>query len=382
MSVTLIFALAAVALVIAAVLWWFDARGRASHSGEAGEAASAEQAAVQEEESVEGEQAEQSGQAGRRAPSRLAMPGQGRRERRSWAQEAGFSFTRTDDSLAEEWRRGAAASGATAHDVVTGVSEDHEFALADLDSTTVLAVRRGAASDVVVDFRRGISEDADSDLHECGEVEGFARFSTDTAAAERFSDERVSAALEVMPDFVHAVWCESDWVLAQLDRGTHGHDWEAIMAPMTWLADAAHALPPRAAAPLRVEEALPSRLMPAPAPEPEASEKAENAATSEAPEESKAEEQPKPTVIRPEEPVELPTRTQTQSRGVVEPRSLGGDAVPGIGDRAEEPSDYQGTRVLRSRDAGPSIFDDLAEQLGRDPLEHMRGLQAPKNKEK
>lgn len=243
MSVTLIFALAAVALVIAAVLWWFDARGRASHSGEAGEAASAEQAAVQEEESVEGEQAEQSGQAGRRAPSRLAMPGQGRRERRSWAQEAGFSFTRTDDSLAEEWRRGAAASGATAHDVVTGVSEDHEFALADLDSTTVLAVRRGAASDVVVDFRRGISEDADSDLHECGEVEGFARFSTDTAAAERFSDERVSAALEVMPDFVHAVWCESDWVLAQLDRGTHGHDWEAIMAPMTWLADAAHALP-------------------------------------------------------------------------------------------------------------------------------------------
>ncbi|WP_211257129.1 hypothetical protein [Corynebacterium oculi] len=380
MSVTLIFVLAAVALVIAAVLWWLDARGRASRSGALGEAPLAEPEDVGQEGSVETERPEHPERSERRAPSRLAMPGQGRRERRAWAQEAGFSFTRTDDSLAEEWRRGAAASGATAHDVVTGVSEDHEFALADVDSTTVLAVRRGAASDVVVDFRRrGVGEEASSDLHECGEVEGFLRFSTDTSAAERFSDERVSAALEAMPDFVRAVWCESDWVLAQLDRGTHGHDWEAIMAPMTWLADAAHALPPRAAAPLRVDEALPSRLMPAPASAPEESGAPEEQAGGD------KQDQAKPAVIRPEEPVELPTRARTQSRGVVEPRSLGGDEVPGIGDRAEKPSDYQGTRVLRSRDAGPSIFDDLAEKLGRDPLEHMRGLHAPqtspKNKE-
>lgn len=371
MSVTVIFALAAVALVIAAVLWWLDTRGRAARSGVAEAESSAEHTPV-----VTGDAAEAAApvQPERRAPSRLAMPGQGRRERRAWAQEAGFSFTRTDDSLAEEWRRGAAASGATAHDVVTGVSEEHEFALADLDSTTVLAVRRGAASDVVVDFRRrGIDEDAGSDLQECGEEEGFLRFSTDPAAAERFSDERVSAALEAMPDFVRAVWCESDWVLAQLDRGTHGHDWEAIMAPMTWLADAAHALPPRAAQPLRVEEALPSRLMPAPV--------AEEESPAGKKEKQREEEQPpaKPAVMRPEEPVELPTRARTQSRGVVEPRSLGADEVPGIGEHAEQPSDYQGTRVLRSRDAGPSIFDDLAEQLGRDPLEHIRGFQAPHN---
>ncbi|MBC3185778.1 hypothetical protein H7347_04185 [Corynebacterium sp. zg-331] len=370
MSVTLIFAFAAVALVIAAVLWRLDARGRASRPEAAEDAPARREAGASEGETGQPERSEQEE---RRAPGRLAMPGQGRRERRSWAQEAGFSFTRTDDSLAEEWRRGAAASGATAHDVVTGVSEGHEFALADLDSTTIVAVRRGAASDVVVDFRRPdfSGEAHSSDLRECGELEGFVRFSTDPGAAERLSDERVSAALEAMPDFVRAVWCESDWVLAQLDRGTHGHDWEAIMAPMSWLADAAHALPPRAAAPLKIEDALPSRLMPAPVPEEERSSE----------QEPEGRETETPAVIRPEEPVELPTRVNKQSRGVVAPRSLGGDEVPGIGERAEEPSDYQGTRVLRSQDAGPSIFDDLAEQLGRDPLEHMRGLQAPKKKE-
>lgn len=235
MSVTLIFAFAAVALVIAAVLWWLDARGRRDHSAVPDSAEAAREAAPEGEAEPETE---------RRAPSRLAMPGQGRRERRAWAQEAGFDFARTDDALAQEWRRGAAASGATAHDVVTGVSEGHEFTLADLGSTTVLAVRRGAFSDVVVDFRcPDVTWDASEDLKECGEVEGFACFSTDVEAARRLNDERVSAALEAMPDFVRAVWCEADWALAQLDRGTHGHDWEAIIAPMTWLADAAHALP-------------------------------------------------------------------------------------------------------------------------------------------
>ncbi|KQB86116.1 hypothetical protein [Corynebacterium lowii] len=364
MSVTLLFALAAVALVIAAVLWWLDLRGRKTRSV-------ADGAAGEQENSAGEEPAEDSP---RKSQGRLAMPGQTRRERRAWAQEAGFDFTRTDDALAQEWRRGAASAGSAAHDVVTGMSEDHEFALADLGSTTVLAVRRGTFSDVVVDFRRpDMGEDSSADLVQCGEVEGFIRFSTDVEAAERFSDERVSAALEVMPDFVRAVWCESDWVLAQLDRGTHGHEWEAIMAPMTWLADAAHALPPRTAAPLKIDEALPSRLMPAPEPVAR-KEEAEGGV-------DKQEEQEKPAVIRPEEPVELPTRARTQSRGVVEPRPLGGDEVPGIGDRAEKPSDHQGTRVLRSQDAGPSIFDDLAEQLGRDPLEHLRGLNPPNNKE-
>ncbi|MEJ4098828.1 hypothetical protein V5S96_00380 [Corynebacterium mastitidis] len=366
MSVTLIFAFAAVALVIAAALWWLDARGRRDHSAVPDSAEAAREAAPEGEAEPETE---------RRAPSRLAMPGQGRRERRAWAQEAGFDFARTDDALAQEWRRGAAASGATAHDVVTGVSEGHEFTLADLGSTTVLAVRRGAFSDVVVDFRRpDVTWDASEDLKECGEVEGFACFSTDVEAARRLNDERVSAALEVMPDFVRAVWCEANWALAQLDRGTHGHDWEAIIAPMTWLADAAHALPPRSAASLALDEALPSRLMPppeaAPAPEQERE-----------PEDGEQEEKEKPAVLRPEEPVRLPTRTRTQSRGVVEPRPVGGDEVPGIADRAEEPSDYRGTRVLRLNDGGPSIFDDLAEKLGRDPLEHLRGHNLPEQKE-
>lgn len=69
-------------------------------------------------------------------------------------------------------------------------------------------------------------------------------------------------------------------------------------------------------------------------------------------------------------PLDLPQRAETTSRGVVQPRSLGGDEVEAIGEDMEPgpADDHHGTRMLRNLRGGSSIFDDLAAELGADPL--------------
>lgn len=76
-----------------------------------------------------------------------------------------------------------------------------------------------------------------------------------------------------------------------------------------------------------------------------------------------------PVVARKEDPVQLPTRAAAQARGVVEPRSVGSDEVAAIakGDKPET-GRYNGTRVLRDLSQGSTIFEDLTEELGTDPL--------------
>ena len=52
--------------------------------------------------------------------SGLQLPGASRRERRLWAEQHGFRFSKVDEYLVDEWHRGAAASGAEPRDVVAG----------------------------------------------------------------------------------------------------------------------------------------------------------------------------------------------------------------------------------------------------------------------
>lgn len=294
----------------------------------------------------------------------FTVPGAARRERKSWAQGHGFSYDRSDSYLDDEWTRGAAAGGDSARDVVSGVLNNREFYLLDLGDTPVMAVHRVGESSVVVDFRRGEFRGGEAeDLLPCGNIEGFAMFSTEQGAAARFVDERVCAALEAMPPVVDAVWLEGGWVLAQLDRASRAEDWDMVIAPLTLLADAAPVLPPKEGTerPLEVNPELPSRLM------------AAGQVRSEPDEEdgvADEKESPRPLVARPEEPLDLPQRAETTSRGVVQPRSLGGDEVEAIGEdpEAQPADDRHGTRMLRNLSGGSSIFDDLAAELGGDPL--------------
>lgn len=338
------------------------------------------------------------------------LPGAHRRERRAWAEERGFSFQRGDEYLSEEWNRGVAAGQTQARDVVSGTVDGYEMHLVDLNGSAVMAIRRPTgATGVVVDMHRGLTlEDAtraingsidqsgaprgdetkvlrnfllslggsrgvNSDLVPVDEVAGFGVMANDAGPAQRFLDARVKEALQELPDSVVAVWTESCWVLAEFIRANHREDWEATIAPLSKIADAACTLPPatNAGQAIAAEELYPGRLM-APAgqkPEGDAAEQAEES----------AEEMPK--VTRPEEPLDLPTRSTIVSRGVVEPHIVGVDDVEPIaaGEKADLPDD--GTRVLRDLSRGSSIFDDLALELGTDPLSDIPMMDDEKEEE-
>ncbi|MDK7181381.1 hypothetical protein QP446_11530 [Corynebacterium riegelii] len=239
--------------------------------------------------------------------------------RQAWAKANGFSYAKTDESLTGEWRRGAASAGAAATKVASGVQYGHDTYIADLGSTTVIAMTTGEASDVVVDMRRTI-DDTDTDLHLITEVEGFRIFGTDTGPIQRFIDVRVSTALEQMPAAVEAVWFEADWVVAQLAHGAKPSDWHAAFAPLGLLADAARTLPP----------ASPRGL----------AERGFEVGVD------------KQKLLRPE--VELPTRVTGTTKGEVDPREVGADDVaPIVGD--SRAGDL--TRAPRMQQP-PSIFEE------------------------
>lgn len=278
--------------------------------------------------------------------SGLQLPGSTRRERRGWAEQREFEFRRSDEYLIDEWSRGAAASGAAAKDIVQGFVYGHEMLLMDLGGVNTMAMRTGVVSDVVVDMRRdGFHASASHDLLEVMSIEGFTIYATEVGPAERMIDDRVVTALENLPEAVTAVWFESDWVLAQTQRGSTPEDWDAMLAPLGLLADAARVLPPQTWQKLEFE--YPTREMGEPvsiAPEPQ-EETAEDLV---------------PHVVRPEEPLELPTRMTGAVRGVMEPRSLGADEVEAIADGHDKPIQNDGTRATRELKP-PSIFDDRTD---------------------
>ncbi|MDK4318183.1 hypothetical protein [Corynebacterium pseudodiphtheriticum] len=291
------------------------------------------------------------------------IPGALRRERRQWAEKNGFSFSKHDEYLVDEWTRGAAAGGAAPKDIVQGSAYGHEMVLMDLGGVNVMAMRTGAATEIVVDFRRvdrdqrndrTTGEAVFDDLLEVGHIADFTVYATDAAVASRMIDARVVTACDSLPEIVTAVWMESDWVLAQTDKGSHASDWDEMLAPLGLLADVARVLPPRSMANqiLKFEGADPTRMM-GPK-QPPAFE--HNQLLHVVPD-----PQDHPPIQRPSEPVELPTRSKAEARGYLEPYALGVDEVDAIADgvdKSQEGEHRKRPHVKRDLSAGPSIFDD------------------------
>lgn len=291
-----------------------------------------------------------------------SLPGALKREKKAWAALHGYEYTKQDAYLAEEWTRGAAASGAVAKDVVSGVANGYEVHLLDLGGVTVMAMRHAAGSDVVVDAQKTSEQKADptkmvtlaEDLMPVASVAGFEVSATDQGVGRRFLDDRVRSALAALPEQVTVVWWEQDWVLAQLAKGAEQEVWNATLGPLAGLAGAARALPPRKGAQLPVDfhEFDPTRPLvhtPTVAPEPESDELPDL-----------------PTVPADvAEHVELPSRATGHVLGEMERHEIGEDTVRVIGSGEAQPAeDFQGTRVLRDTSAGSSIFDDIVAELG------------------
>lgn len=291
------------------------------------------------------------------------IPGALRRERRQWAEKNGFSFSKHDEYLVDEWTRGAAAGGAAPKDIVQGSAYGHEMVLMDLGGVNVMAMRTGAATEIVVDFRRvdrdqrndrTTGEAVFDDLLEVGHIADFTVYATDAAVASRMIDARVVTACDSLPEIVTAVWMESDWVLAQTDKGSHASDWDEMLAPLGLLADVARVLPPRSMANqiLKFEGADPTRMM-GPK-QPPAFENNQLLHVVPDP-------QDHPPIQRPSEPVELPTRSKAEARGYLEPYALGVDEVDAIADgvdKSQEGGHRKRPHVKRDLSAGPSIFGD------------------------
>ena len=295
--------------------------------------------------------------------ARLMLPGALKRERRHWAEAKNFEFLKSDDYLADEWTRGAAASGAAPRDIVVGNVFGHEMLLMDLGGINVMAMRTGAASEEVIDFRRdnALTQESSNDLLEAFSAADFTALATDTAVAQRMRDIRVDVALERMPKEVTGIWMESEWVLAQTAKNAMSPVWEEMLAPLALLADAARTLPPRPSSgqELRLEDGDPTR--PAPPAGPVELSGLPTIRTS-------PEHFEHPPVQRPEEPIELPTRVVDDSRGDfddddTDAYDIGADDVDAIG---EQPADNQtpnptDVRITRQQGTDASIFEDYPE---------------------
>ena len=245
---------------------------------------------------------------------------------------------------------------------MSGTVGDYEMYLADIGGTTVMAVRRGSSSDIVVEAHRGVPQGAE-DLVPVRSTAGFRILSNDVGATERLIDARVEAALTAMPAEVSQVWMESDWILAQFVPRTTPVVWEAASEPLALLADAARMLPPRTSG-LQVDafDSLGSSR-----PMPTASESTPEPTPAPTPEPEPA---PFLRVQRPDTPVEMPSRMHSEVRGVVEPRMVGVDEVDAIADGEKKPEDKptQTPRIVREQRRPSSIFEDLAEEFGTNPL--------------
>src|SRR5699024_11896042 len=100
--------------------------------------------------------------------------------------------------------------------------------LMDLGGINVMAMRTGAASEEVIDFRRGdaLTQESSQDLMEAFATEEFTALATDTAVAERMRDIRVDVALQRMPQEVTGIWVGSGWGRAQNTRNCKSPEWE------------------------------------------------------------------------------------------------------------------------------------------------------------
>ncbi|MDY3127523.1 MAG: hypothetical protein SOW59_05250 [Corynebacterium sp.] len=290
--------------------------------------------------------------------AKMLIPGAVRRERKAWAQDKNFEFIKSDSYLEEEWQRGAAAGGAQPRDIVAGSAFGHEMLLMDLGGIPVMAMRTGAASDVIVDFRREGELDTkqpSEDLVQTRHSHGFAVWANEPAVVQRMWDIRVDVALERMPADVDALWFESEWVLAQMDKHARSATWEDMLAPLALLADAARVLPPRPGIgqTLRLDGGDPTRLVPTPA----------VVELSGVPALAVVDDDfHNPPIQRPEEPLVMPTRAVEDTlgdfgeSGASESVGLGDDEVEAIGVDGEASQSFG--RMPRTLDKGASIFDD------------------------
>ncbi len=150
---------------------------------------------------------------------------------------------------------------AVARDIVSGFRQGHEYHVADVGEGTVMAMRRHLASPVRVHYATDDGVPAGMRRSELLDQPPFYAYTTDVRALDRMLDVRVEDGLAALSQVTTGVSWESDWVVLQLRRRLDFSVWEKIFPHLVRLADAAMVLPPVGAmnTPLEMDYANPSR---------------------------------------------------------------------------------------------------------------------------
>ncbi|MEV0249472.1 hypothetical protein AB0H76_22925 [Nocardia sp. NPDC050712] len=168
--------------------------------------------------------------------------------RQVWAKAQGYTYVSVEPALPSTWRRGALAKLGylSAVDVVSGIRKGEKFVLFDLeDAATLVAVRRQIGSDIDVDMRlKTASPPKDADLELLGAIGDRVVFATNPEIARHAVDQRMVAFIESLPDTVQMLWSEGNWTLGMLSVGTSAKDWETAIDAVLRLSGLLHVLPP------------------------------------------------------------------------------------------------------------------------------------------
>lgn len=168
--------------------------------------------------------------------------------RQVWAKAQGYTYVSVEPALASTWRRGALAKLGylSAVDVVSGIRKGEKFVLFDLeDAATLVAVRRQIGSDIDVDMRlKTASPPKDADLELLGAIGDRVVFATNPEIARHAVDQRMVAFIESLSDTVQMLWSEGNWTLGMLNVGTVAKDWETVIDAVLRLSGLLHVLPP------------------------------------------------------------------------------------------------------------------------------------------
>lgn len=168
--------------------------------------------------------------------------------RQVWAKSQGYTYVSVEPALASTWRRGALAKLGylSAVDVVSGIRKGEKFVLFDLeDAATLVAVRRQIGSEIDVDMRlKTASPPKDHDLELLGAIGDRVVFATDPEIARHAVDQRMVGFIESLSDTVQMLWSEGNWTLGMLPVGSGPKDWETAIDAVLRLSGLLHVLPP------------------------------------------------------------------------------------------------------------------------------------------
>lgn len=171
-----------------------------------------------------------------------------RHQRAIWGDQHDFKFRESDTKLRKVFHRATmdVPDTVTVQDVAFGHYGGAEAVVFDLAETaTVVAVRRTAASPVVVDLRHeDVLAPAETDVELLGAMGPRVMFSNDLDVARRVCDRRMVTLANTAPDYIEVLWNEGSWALGSMPLTTDTVHLDTALDVVRRFADLLRVLPP------------------------------------------------------------------------------------------------------------------------------------------